>query len=1163
MNTQTKLAQLATAVTAVSSGTPQPSDYAAIGLTINTSAVALFNDVMSRETAPVPYALLAQITAAVNAITAGASGEVADQPLTTALMASIGLNVSGINDRTFPEVVIALSNEQLANLGTVADVQTIIDTAVTAANTFQLTVTNGSPSGAYVAGRTVTVVANSPPEGFYFSGWTPTTAFADASLPVASLTMPGANTEVTANYVVIPDPEYTLTVSGGTGSGSFVAGTEVTISANAPADGEVFTGWSGGAGLVANPTQEITTVIMSNANLTVTANYAPKPQPKFALNVTAGSGSGEYEQGERIGVAANPAAEGKRFDRWQGDVAYVANVTNPNTEVTMPGQAVLLVASYADIPEPTYALTVSGGVGGGTFKAGASVTISANAPSETQLFDRWLGDTAYVANVNDPTTAVTMPSAAIALRASFKAAPATEYALTVSGGAGSGNYVAGDVVTISAGLAPSGQIFDRWSGQTARVANVNQATTTITMPTSAVTVTALYKALPPQTFALTVNQGTGDGEYTSGRIVGIAADPAPAGSRFERWVGQTAGVANVNQPNTTLTMPASVVSIAAQYALVEEAEEEPVLRRGRGGRGRSLSDGGWVLRGHKAGARQIEPEFDETPVAPGTVVFIEAPAAPDDFYFDKWIGQTAFLANIHQTSTSVLMPNHDVTVLAQYRSNDGTQTITLAANIVSSTSSNAGSGAPGTTIDLKAAPTVRVAGQDFIFDFWEGQTATVGNVQLPETTVTVPGSSISLRAVYQSKPALSTAVKVGSADAVQATPGTYIPLTSPSLPVGQGFTAWIGQTGTVEDTSLATTRLYVGDTAVNLAVQTEQSGDPEAIGAIVGYDGTGTAPGVSTYEAAGIAGVNATNVGAINSVLAALGGVQDPAQIGVIVTAYNAVFAAANANAAALTVEQYQSLGVTVSTAALPLMNNGVAASDAEDVDTVAKLKAIADGAGRIATLASGGSATPTGADYQAIGIQSVVVGNASAYNSAVAATQAATPAAIQAVVSAYNTILAAAAQSATTGLTTQVYSTVGVTVADLAQAEVLGLMNSAVAGQSAQASNTVAKLQAMAIGAARIISTASSGSDTGLTVSNFNALGIDLVDGNNIADAIVLIESASVSQVQTVPAIEALLVEILTPPLPVPVMPLWALLLMVLGIWSVVFMRRSKQMVF
>jgi hypothetical protein len=66
--------------------------------------------------------------------------------------------------------------------------------------------------------------------------------------------------------------------------------------------------------------------------------------------------------------------------------------------------------------------------------------------------------------------------------------PTTLYTLTVTGGTGSGSCVAGTVVSIAADAAPTGKMFDKWTGDTANVANINLSSTTITMPASNATV---------------------------------------------------------------------------------------------------------------------------------------------------------------------------------------------------------------------------------------------------------------------------------------------------------------------------------------------------------------------------------------------------------------------------------------------------------------------------------------------------------------------------------------------------------------------------------------------------------------------------------------------------------------------------------------------------
>ena len=54
----------------------------------------------------------------------------------------------------------------------------------------------------------------------------------------------------------------TLTVTNGTGSGNYPPGTQVLVSANSPASGQQFTGWTGDVSILANPAAATTTAMI-------------------------------------------------------------------------------------------------------------------------------------------------------------------------------------------------------------------------------------------------------------------------------------------------------------------------------------------------------------------------------------------------------------------------------------------------------------------------------------------------------------------------------------------------------------------------------------------------------------------------------------------------------------------------------------------------------------------------------------------------------------------------------------------------------------------------------------------------------------------------------------------------------------------------------------
>jgi 3-phytase len=84
---------------------------------------------------------------------------------------------------------------------------------------------------------------------------------------------------------------------------------------------------------------------------------------------------------------------------------------------------------------------------------------------------------------------------------------------------------------------------------------------------------ALLGALVVAASAGNLTVGGGTAQIPEGTVIEIVAAPAPTGMIFDRWVGDTAGIADVFLPSTTLTMPAGSVSIQATY--IEDPDIPP------------------------------------------------------------------------------------------------------------------------------------------------------------------------------------------------------------------------------------------------------------------------------------------------------------------------------------------------------------------------------------------------------------------------------------------------------------------------------------------------------------------------------------------------------------------------------------------------------------
>ncbi|NBC84457.1 MAG: carbohydrate-binding protein [Bacteroidetes bacterium] len=132
------------------------------------------------------------------------------------------------------------------------------------------------------------------------------------------------------------------------------------------------------------------------------------------------------------------------------------------------------------------------------------------------------------------------------------------------------------------------------------------------------------------TYTLTVNNGSGDGAYTEGTVVDIAADAPPAGQVFDNWTGNTGIVADVNDPTTTATIPAWDTELTANYKSDGggdcTTDGQITYQKWDGISGTAVSD----LTGNS--------NFPDNPSGTSTRASMEAPTNTGDDYGARLIG---------------------------------------------------------------------------------------------------------------------------------------------------------------------------------------------------------------------------------------------------------------------------------------------------------------------------------------------------------------------------------------------------------------------------------------------------------------------------------------------------------------------------------------------
>lgn len=359
--------------------------------------------------------------------------------------------------------------------------------------------------------------------------------------------------------------EYTLIVNGGSGSGSYKAGSTVTVRAQ-EVEGSSFAGWEAtGMDLAeAERSCEEVSIDMPRREVTLTAVYE---ENEYTVTVNGGSGSGNYKLDDTVTIEADAPQEGYQFEEWEitSGGAAIADPSASKTSFQMREEDVVVTAAYKALE---YELTVDGASGSGTYAYGDRITLEAEE-IEHNTFEGWAVQGEKLdfteEELSAPRLTFDMPAEDVQITAQYRV---NQYSVTVNGGDGSGTYQVGDRVTITAAPAEEGSQFTSWKVNEGSVtlSDPGEMEVSFTMPDEAVELTAQYDLTD---YVLTVNNGNGSGTYHLGDQAAVSADPLRDGMTFSHWtVDQgTLTLADMAVPNISFTMPAEDLTLTAHYAI--------------------------------------------------------------------------------------------------------------------------------------------------------------------------------------------------------------------------------------------------------------------------------------------------------------------------------------------------------------------------------------------------------------------------------------------------------------------------------------------------------------------------------------------------------------------------------------------------------------------
>jgi hypothetical protein len=277
-----------------------------------------------------------------------------------------------------------------------------------------------------------------------------------------------------------------------------------------------------------------------------------------------------------------------------------------------------------------------------TYDEGTVVDLVAEA-EESYRFVEWTGDVENIVDIYAAETTITM-NGDYAITAEFVAL----YDLTTSSTAGGSvtepgegvfTYDDGTVVDLVA-TPEEGYRFDEWTGDVEDIADVYDATTTITMNGDYSITTEFVKQ-----YDLTISSteggsvttpGEGVFTYDDGTVVDLVAD-ADEDYRFIEWTGDVEDIADVYDATTTIIMN-------GDYSITAEFVKQYDLTI-------SSTEGGSVITPGEGVFT-----YDE-----GKVVDLVA-EAEESYQFDEWTGDVGTIADIHDAETTITMNgNYSIT----------------------------------------------------------------------------------------------------------------------------------------------------------------------------------------------------------------------------------------------------------------------------------------------------------------------------------------------------------------------------------------------------------------------------------------------------------------------------------------------------------------------
>ena len=604
----------------------------------------------------------------------------------------------------------------------------------------RLEVNNGTGTGWYEY-DTYVQVSPSIPAGSTFTNWTgdiqyltgdPTNAYNSVRIPDVSLIRIRAEYYTPPSPPVPPTENVILNVVNGTidatgeTSGSFTEGDLVSITANTPAQGDVFTYWSYSSGnsRIESGSGMRVVIKIGSTESTFIANYRTLEYHTLTIITDSGTTTTTKEKYDYFTVDANPFPSGYTFDEWTGDTypfdGAVFKTKEPITGSRMGTSDRTITATYRAITSHT--LTVKQLSGDVTYTQDEFTTVNLvaeNAPAG-KVFDGWSkSGPGSLSAPNSMSTTFTFGNDDTVLTPVY----VNVWTVTVIDGTIAGSSSAtlkeGYSYELKCRSLATNDRFDGWekSGP-GSINNLAATITSFTVGNGDTTITADISQYPDKT--LTIYMRDPDTEtdtlisqetYTYGSHISVIAETAPNRSTFLSWLGDV----DIISPSALASSVTATMSKDATIVATYFYPESPTYY--------TLT----VYDGY--------PEEGSYPAGSQVSIQPKTPSAGWEFY--KWYGDTQYLVDpdVSVANNSIIMPLQSITLYAKFKVIGETPLyrISVVNGTASATyidDSDVEHNVSGVYIDVPEGVTVTLTADPdivgWVFDYWSGNFTSAG-----------------------------------------------------------------------------------------------------------------------------------------------------------------------------------------------------------------------------------------------------------------------------------------------------------------------------------------------------------------------------------------------------------------------------------------------------